>query len=248
MGKEDSDEFNKISDERNNSNKNILNFYTDENNCVLPNKISGAYSEFHNFIKSNKIPEYAREYKREYQFIRGLNKEFGYFIKKLNDLNKGLFESNLTNRIKNFMKRFLRAQEKGKFKDISDFIFPDNILNNIIFINQQFGYYKLRYDAFCDDSDDDSNGFSDIVGDYDSDSDSDEYNDDSDDDGNGEYLVDGKPYPGFIEFYDIFKKIFNQIKNDDSDDCDSDDCESDSDREELDLSYTDSDLEDFCNH
>ena len=82
MGKEDSDEFNKISDERNNSNKNILNFYTDENNCVLPNKISGAYSEFHNFIKSNKIPEYAREYKREYQFIRGLNKEFGYFIKK----------------------------------------------------------------------------------------------------------------------------------------------------------------------
>ena len=245
MGKEDSDEFNKISDERNNSNKNILNFYTDENNCVLPNKISGAYSEFHNFIKSNKIPEYAREYKREYQFIRGLNKEFGYFIKKLNDLNKGLFESNLTNRIKNFMKRFLRAQEKGKFKDISDFIFPDNILNNIIFINQQFGYYKLRYDAFCDDSDDDDS-FSDKVGDYDSDSDSDEYNDDSDDDGNGEYLVDGKPYPGFIEFYDIFKKIFNQIKNDDSDDCDSD--EYDSDREELDLSYTDSDLEDFYNH
>ena len=30
---------------------------------------------------------------------------------------------------------------------------------------------------------------------------------DSDDDSVGEYLVDGKPYPGFIEFYDIFKKI-----------------------------------------
>ena len=126
------------------------------------------------------------------------------------------------------MKRFLRAQEKGKFKDISNFIFPDNILNNINFINQQFGYYKLRYDAFCDDSDDDSNSFSDIVGDYDSDSDSDEYNDDSDDDGNGEYLVDGKPYPGFIEFYDIFKKIFNQIKNES---CYSDD-DDESDNEE----------------
>ena len=90
------------------------------------------------------------------------------------------------------MKRFLRGQENGKLKDISNFIFPDNILNNIIFINQQFGYYKLRYDAFCDDSD--------------SDSDSDEYNDDSDSDngGDSEYLVDGKPYPGFIEFYDIF--------------------------------------------
>ena len=176
---------------------------------------------------NNKIPEYAREYKREYQFIRGLNKEFGYFIKKLNDLNKGLFESNLTNRIKNFMKRFLRAREKGKFKDISDFIFPDNILNNIIFINQQFGYYKLRYDAFCDDSDDDS----DIVGD----NDSDEYNDDSDDDGNGEYLVDGKPYPGFIEFYDIFKKNFSQIKNEDSY------SDSDSDIEDFDIVLPDSD-------
>ena len=221
--------------------------YTDEKNCFIPSKASGAYSEFESFIKSNKIPEYAREYKREYQFIRGLNKEFKYFIKKLDDLNNGLFETNLTNRIKNFMKRFLRAQEKGKFKNISNFIFPDNILNNINFINQQFGYYKLRYDAFCDDSDDDdSNSFSDIVGDYDSDSDSDEYNDDSDDDGNGEYLVDGKPYPGFIEFYDIFKKIFNQIKNES---CYSDD-DDESDNEEyyniiLPDSDDDSDSDDF---
>ena len=147
------------------------------------------------------------------------------------------------------MKRFLRAQEKGKFKDISNFIFPDNILNNINFINQQFGYYKLRYDAFCDDSDDVSDSDRVVYYDSDSDSDSDEYNEDSDSDNGGvrEYLVDGKPYPGFIEFYDIFKKIFNQIKNESCDsDCDSD--EYDSDREELDLSYTDSDLEDFCNH
>ena len=181
--------------------------------------ITSRFSEFHNFIKSNKIPEYAREYKKEYLCIRGLNKEFEYFIKKLDDLNNGLFETNSTNRIKYFMKRFLRGQENGKFKDISDFIFPDNILNNIIFINEQFGYYKLRYDAFCDNSD----SFSVIVGNYDSDSDSDEYNDDSDNGGNSEYLVDGKPYPVFIEFYDIFKKIFNQIKIDDDDDIDDDD-------------------------
>ena len=244
MEKEDSNEFNKNGEYLYEYYYFAPENYTDENNCLIPNKLSGAYSEFESFIKSNKIPEYAREYKREYQFIKGLNKEFKYFIKKLNDLNNGLFETKSTNRIKYYMKRCLRGQENGKFKDISNFIFPDNILNNIIFINQQFGYYKLRYDAFCDDSDDDSDSFSDIVGD--NDSDSDEYNDDSDNGGVGEYLVDGKPYPGFIEFYDIFKKIFNQIKNDDSDDCDSD--EYDSDREELDLSYTDSDLEDFCNH
>ena len=56
--------------------------YTDENKCMIPSKASGAYSSFVNFIKSKKIPEYAKEYKREYQFIRGLNKEFEYFIKK----------------------------------------------------------------------------------------------------------------------------------------------------------------------
>ena len=190
MEKEDSHEFN-------NNEEYLYNYYyfspevyTDENNCLIPSKASGAYSEFKSFIKNNKIPEYARDYKKEYLCIRGLNKEFEYFTKKLNDLNNGLFETNSTNRIKNFMKRFLRGQENGKFKDISNFIFPDNILNNIIFINQQFGYYKLRYDAFCDNSDDDS--------DSDSDSDSDNVC------GVREYLVDGKPYPGFIEFYDIF--------------------------------------------
>ena len=153
---------------------------------------------------NKKIPFYALEYKREYLFIRGLNKEFKYLINKLDNLNKGLFESNLSIRIKYNMKRFLRGQEKGKIKDISNLILQRDDVDNLIFINEKFGYYKLRYDALCDDSDDN---------DYYSD-------DDSDDDGNGEYLVDGKPYPGFKEIYDIFKLFFNQIKYEV---CDSDD-------------------------
>ena len=153
---------------------------------------------------NKKISFYALEYRREYLFIRGLNKEFKYLINKLDNLNKGLFESNLSIRIKYNMKRFLRGQEKGKIKDISNLILQRDDVDNLIFINEEFGYYKLRYDAFCDDSDDN---------DYYSD-------DDSDDDGNGEYLVDGKPYPGFKEIYDIFKLFFNQIKYEV---CDSDD-------------------------
>ena len=85
----------------------------------------------------NKIPEYAREYKREYQFIRGINKEFKYFINKLDNLNNGLFESNISNRIKYFMKRFLRAQEKGKLKDISEFEIEYDIVFNLIKIKNE---------------------------------------------------------------------------------------------------------------
>ena len=171
--------------------------------------------------KHSKIPEYAKDFKKEWLYIRGVNKEFMYLINKLDLLNHGLFESKIANRIKNIMKDFLRAQEKGKLKNISNFILPSDITFNLNSINKKFELYKLRYDAFCD--------VDDFV--YGSDDDS----DDDSDDGNGEYLVDGKPYPGFIEFYDIFKKIYNQIKNEDSDsdyedyDSDYEDYDSDSD-------------------
>ena len=112
--------------------------------------IATHFSHVQNLIKSNnKIPHYAREYKKEYLYIRGLNKEFKYFKNKLDNLNNGLFESYISDRIKNIMKRFLRAQEKGKLKNISGLMLPSNIFNNLIFINKQFEFYKLRYDAFC---------------------------------------------------------------------------------------------------
>ena len=69
--------------------------YTDEKNCIIPSKASGAYSEFESFIKSNKIPHYAREYKREYLFIIGLNYEFRYFIYKPEDVSVYEFFNNL---------------------------------------------------------------------------------------------------------------------------------------------------------
>ena len=181
-------------------------------------------TEVNQKMKSNfytKIPEYARDYKKEYLFIRGLNKEFKYFYNHLDEINDGLFKSKRCDRLCYLIKRFLRGQEKGKLKDISDLVLQREDLDNLIFINEQFGYYKLRYDAFCDDSDDN---------DYYSD-------DDSDDDGNGEYLVDGKPYPGFKEIYDIFKLFFNQIKYEGFDS----DSDSDSDIEDFDIIFPDSD-------
>ena len=193
---------------------------------------------------NNKIPHYAREYKKEYLFIRGLNKEFKYFKNKLDKLNDGLFESPIAVRIKDIMKRFLRAQEEGKLKDISNLKLPKYDVDNLIFINNYFRVYKIRWDFFnASDDSDDSDDEEDVdVGIDDSDdSDVDVGIDDSDDEDN-EY--DGKnDYPGFKEIYDIFTLFFSKIKYKDCDsDCDSD---SYSDFEDFDIILPYSDDEDY---
>ena len=50
--------------------------------------------------KTNKIPEYAREFKNEYLFIRGINKEFKYFVDNINEAYRGLFENHRVDKIK----------------------------------------------------------------------------------------------------------------------------------------------------
>ena len=92
------------------------------------------------FTSFNKIPEYVIDYKREYLFIRGINKEFMYLINKLDNLNDGLFESNTVNRIKYIMKRFLRGQEKGKLKDINGLFLPYNIFSNFFLLMNSLNF------------------------------------------------------------------------------------------------------------
>ena len=83
------------------------------------------FSNYQNCIKStNKIPTYARDLKKEYLFIRGINKEFQYFVDNMDDATKGLFESHKVNRIKYFIKRFLKGQKSGRLRDISDLMLP----------------------------------------------------------------------------------------------------------------------------
>ena len=112
MEKEDSNEFN--------NNEEYYYFspelYTDENNCLLPSKASGAYSDFKGYIKNSKIPEYAKDYKREYLFLIGLNYEFRYFVYKPEDVSVYEFFNNLhVKKIIKLLKMFLRNQEKGIF-------------------------------------------------------------------------------------------------------------------------------------
>ena len=97
-------------------------------------------SNYQKCIKStnNKIPEYAREYKREYQFIRGINKEFRYLSYFMENIEYEEIDFKDYNKM---IKRFLRVQEKGKFKDISNLEFDYFDINNIHEIKKDIYYY-----------------------------------------------------------------------------------------------------------
>ena len=87
-------------------------------------------SNFQNCIKkTNKIPEYVRDFKNEYLFIRCINKEFKYVVENINEATRGLFENHRVDKIKKFIKKFLLAQKLGYFNDISNFEILINIFN-----------------------------------------------------------------------------------------------------------------------
>ena len=85
---------------------------------------------------NNKIPVYAREYKREYQFITGINKEFN-LLKDRDYDEYGVY------RVMNLLNRFLRDQEKGKLKEINELFFWKNDILYII----EF-YHELMYNSY----------------------------------------------------------------------------------------------------
>ena len=81
---------------------------------------------------NNKIPEYAREFKNEYLFIRGINKEFKYFVDNINEATRGLFENHRVDKIKKIIKKFLLAQKLGYLNDVSNFEIESSDVDNLI--------------------------------------------------------------------------------------------------------------------
>ena len=97
---------------------------------------------------NSKIPEYARDYKKEYLFIRGINKEFKYFVDNINEASIGLFENHRVVRIKYFIKRFLKGQERGKLQDTSKFEINNIDVDNLIKIKKNFVNFNQNIN-FC---------------------------------------------------------------------------------------------------
>ena len=116
-----------------------------------------TFSNFQNFIKSNnKIPEYARDYKKKFLFIIGINKELKYFVDNINEASTGLFENHRVDRIKYFIKRFLKGQERGKLKDTNNFEINNIDVNNLMKIKKNFLNFNqyINFCKYCYDDDD----------------------------------------------------------------------------------------------
>ena len=75
--------------------------------------ISDSYPKYSG--SPNKIPEYAKNYKREYQFIIGINKEFKY-LKDFMDNCDNNFKSHKLDRIMKFKKKIFESTRKWKIK------------------------------------------------------------------------------------------------------------------------------------
>ena len=97
----------------------------------------GSLEQFKNSENKNeyksKIPEYTKDFKREWQYIRGINKTCGIFLKKLDKIDfsgregelkaEDIFSKGMSVSIIKDINNVLKAQESGKFKKIKDLSF-----------------------------------------------------------------------------------------------------------------------------
>ena len=94
-------------------------------------------------LSKSKIPVYARDYKNEYLFIRGINKTCGEFVKLIKE-NEEFYNSSKALRI---IRKIKKLKRLGYFKNISRIEYEIDDVKNIEFIQSAIEEYK---DLYCD--------------------------------------------------------------------------------------------------
>ena len=101
-------------------------------------------------LTQNKIPDYARDYRNEYLFIRGIDKTCDGLEMKLYDEDKEIFKSIKIDKIKRLIHKFEKAQKLGYLKNISDEdIYESDVFNSISLYESliDMGDYYYNYDT-----------------------------------------------------------------------------------------------------
>ena len=97
-----------------------------------------SVAHFTNVKNSNtsnkKIPEYAKDFKNEWLYIRGINKKCGEFMKKLEETNsfEEVFSSLRAKALIKDFKDVLEAQKMGKLQNIRQLEFKISVVEKII--------------------------------------------------------------------------------------------------------------------
>ena len=73
-------------------------------------------------IKGNtlKIPDYAKDYKNEYLFIKGIDTCFKFFLDNLDKADKGVFENHRVDIIKKYINKLEKAQKLNYLNDTTN--------------------------------------------------------------------------------------------------------------------------------
>ena len=112
-------------------------------------------------LSKSKIPDYARDYKNEYLFIRGIDKTEDFVINYLSDCSE-LFVSSYSDKIKFFIRKFVKAQELDYLKDTSCFIFKQCDVDNINVLFERMHFDFEEDDEFVDGYPEDYPGYRDF--------------------------------------------------------------------------------------
>ena len=111
----------------------------------------------YNHSYTQKIPEYAKDFKREYIYIRGINKKCGEFMKFLEDNTDSLekvFSSPRARTLIEWFKDFLEAQKMGKLQNTSKLKFKLSAVYKIIDLRNDLYFHMgntFYADFFADD-------------------------------------------------------------------------------------------------
>ena len=77
----------------------------------------GILNRTSNISKSkSKIPDYAKDYKNEYLFIRGIDTCFKFFLDNLDKADEGVFQNHRVDIIKKYINKLEKAQRLGYLK------------------------------------------------------------------------------------------------------------------------------------
>ena len=113
------------------------------NKSIMSRQTVGLFG----FPSKSVIPKYAKDHKREHQFIKGINSELGHLLK--NDyFNNVTFVSKKSERVKDFIKKYFIGREKGKLGDISRVLeMRREDLDNILIFFRELTLYNLYYNV-----------------------------------------------------------------------------------------------------